>query len=125
MWKKVLGGRGEDAASDFLKKQGYRVEARNVSLKRGEIDIIAWDKEVLVLVEVKTRSSERFGLPEEAVDVRKAKKIALAAEEYIREAKLHECSVRCDVVAIIINELELEIKLIKNAVELGDHLSWG
>ena len=62
-----LGKRGEDIAARFLLEKGLALIARNFRDKFGEIDIIAKDRETLVFVEVKTRRSHRFGLPQEAV----------------------------------------------------------
>ena len=68
------GARGEDLAHRFLQKLGYMVVARNWRAEdgSGELDLVAWDGASLVVVEVKTRASTEFGLPEEAVDAAKA-----------------------------------------------------
>jgi len=77
-----LGILGEDLAAEFLRKNGYKILERNFRSKFGEIDIIAQDKDTLVFVEVKTRWSEKFGLPEEAITPWKIKKIKKAGEYY-------------------------------------------
>ncbi len=71
MTKLETGFSGEKVAADFLKKQGYKILKTNFRSKFGEIDIIAQDKDTVVYIEVKTRSSNQFGLPEEAVGFRK------------------------------------------------------
>jgi putative endonuclease len=95
-----IGRWGETVAGYFLEQRGYRVLARNVRTGRGEIDLVARQEatstaggalaplnaaEVLVFIEVKTRTNERFGLPEEAVDARKLEHLFRAAEAYLLE----------------------------------------
>ena len=69
--KKSLGQRGEDAAAKFLKRKGYRILARHVDSRLGELDIIAVDGRTVVFVEVKTRTYDDAGHPAEAIDARK------------------------------------------------------
>lgn len=79
--KDTLGRRGEDLAASYLRERGYQIVRRNFRYGRREIDIIARRDGVTVFVEVKTRSSDRFGSPGEAVDTRKLgvlRKVALA-----------------------------------------------
>ena len=80
--------RGEDTAYDHLKNQGYRVVARNFRSRkgRGEIDLVAWDGDELVFVEVKTRKNEDFGTPLEAVGADKRGHLVRTALEYARRA---------------------------------------
>ena len=109
--KQRIGRWGETVATYFLEQRGYQVLARNVRTGRGEIDLIArlpGDSQearagggVLVFVEVKTRTNEHFGLPEEAVDARKLEHVFRAAEAYLQEhAELAEQEWRIDVIAI-------------------------
>jgi putative endonuclease len=97
-----IGRWGETVASYFLEQRGYRVLARNVRTGCGEIDLIArHESEMLVFVEVKTRTNENFGLPEEAVDARKLEHVFRAAEAYLQaHAELAEQEWRIDVIAI-------------------------
>ena len=81
--QKRVGGWGEQAAAEYLEKQGYTILARNYRAGHGEVDIIARMKNVLVFVEVKTRSSNRYGYPEHSVTPRKQTHILSAAEKYI------------------------------------------
>jgi len=82
--ERISKGRiGEDLAASFLIKEGYKVLERNFRCAIGEIDIVALDKGTLTFVEVKTRSSGKFGLPEEAVTRRKQHQISKAAQFYI------------------------------------------
>src|SRR4030065_448823 len=81
--ERISKGRlGEDAAATFLTKEGYKIVERNFRCPLGEIDIVAVDKGVLVFVEVKTRSSNKFGLPEEAVNRRKQHQMAKTTQFY-------------------------------------------
>jgi len=107
-----LGERGERAALEYLKDhEGYRVVAINFRTPVGrglrgqkvtaEIDIIAYDGDVLSFVEVKTRSSDEFIAPERAVDLRKQRQIARAARRYRRLMRISEEQYRYDVVTVI------------------------
>jgi putative endonuclease len=107
-----LGARGEQAALDYLKEvEGFRIVATNYRLPlgrnlrnqkiTGEIDIIAYDEETLVFVEVKTRSSADFAAPERAVDLRKQRQIARTARKYRQLMKLTDTPHRYDVVTVI------------------------
>lgn len=77
-----LGRRGERAAADFLQTRGYRVVGSGFLARRGEIDLVCRRGDRLVLVEVKTRSSDAFGTPAEAVGARKQRALRAAAAEY-------------------------------------------
>lgn len=100
--KQRIGRWGETVATYYLERRGYRVIARNVRTGRGEIDLIACHESgVVVFVEVKTRTNDQFGLPEEAVDARKLEHLFQAAEVYLLEhAELAEQEWRIDAIAI-------------------------
>ena len=85
---KILGASGEQQAAEFLKEKGYKILETNFSNKIGEIDIIAKDKEFVVFVEVKARSSKAFGLPSEAVNFHKQQKIRQVALSYLKSNKM-------------------------------------
>ena len=114
--RKLLGKTGEDSASRFLAQQGYRILERNFSIPSGEIDLIALDRDTLVFVEVKTRTSDAYGAPELAVDSRKQARMTKAALAYLKSRKLHQMPCRFDVVAIT-RTPEERIELIRNAFE--------
>jgi putative endonuclease len=78
----ALGRRGERAAAEFLRRRGYRVVASGFLARRGEVDLVCRAGERLVLVEVKTRTSDAFGAPVEAVGARKRRALLAAAAEY-------------------------------------------
>ena len=96
------GLQGEDIAVSFLKAQGYGILARNYRQRFGEVDIVAEDGDTLVFVEVKTRRSERFGSPFEAVDTRKQIKLSRIAQDYIIRHNLEDRDARFDVVAVLL-----------------------
>jgi len=102
------GFEGEDLAIAFLEKKGYRLRERNYRYKRSEIDLIVEKNNWLVFVEVKTRSSTKFGYPEEFVNEKKTEKIMEGADEYIHVNKWNG-NVRYDIVAIILIRDEPEI----------------
>ncbi|QDU36728.1 hypothetical protein Mal4_10240 [Maioricimonas rarisocia] len=97
---KLLGDRGERAAVRYLKRQGYRILARQSRSRIGELDIIAMDGPTIVFIEVKTRSSHAAGHPAEAVTSTKQRQITRAALQWLRARRLLERPARFDVVAI-------------------------
>ncbi len=114
----VLGKSGEEIAAGFLKKSGYKIILRNYKNRLGEIDIIARDKDTICFIEVKTRSSERFGLPQEAVSGFKQRQLARVALGFLKERNLLEQKARFDVVSIISSADSPKIDLIKDAFEI-------
>ena len=105
MLNKRVGNIGEAKAVSFLKQKGYKIIELNYTNKIGEIDIIAKDKEVLVFVEVKARSSDKFGMGREAVNFRKQQKIRLVAQGYLKYKKLFDVSCRFDVLDVMNDEI--------------------
>ncbi len=122
--KQELGVSAEYQAAEFLKAQGYKILARNYRSKLGEIDIIALEKDTICFVEVKSRTSDRFGLPQEAITYVKRKKIAQTALGFLREKKLLGRKARFDVVSIIYSLGLPKIDLIRNAFELDRRFSY-
>jgi putative endonuclease len=98
--KKRLGRLGETQALRFLKKRGYRILARNFTTRQGEIDIIAEDRGTIAFVEVKCRTSDRFGEPKESVNRRKQQRIVRAAQYYLRRQGAMPPPYRFDIVSI-------------------------
>lgn len=103
-----LGEKGEDLATQFLRKKGYKILQRNYRFKKLEIDIIAQDQNELVVVEVKTRASSYLAGPEDTVSKGKQKSIVTAANQYIIENEI-DLETRFDIVSIILNEKETNI----------------
>ncbi len=96
-----LGVRGERHAAQYLKKHGFRIIARNRRHRHGEIDLIVMDKEFLVFVEVRTRSSEDFMTPEASIRKEKRDTVRRTARRLIRRHKTAGLRPRIDVIAII------------------------
>lgn len=103
-----LGRRGEDVAHRYLRRHGFTVVARNWRPPQGggEIDIVAWEGELLVFVEVKTRSAGSLSAPERAIDDDKMIALRRAARDYIRRSGTEESQVRFDAISITGNQLE-------------------
>ena len=120
--RRALGDRGEDLAIKHLQKRGYKVIEKNYRCRWGEIDLIARDRETLVFVEIKARTSSGFGLPQEAVDGFKQRKLAQVAKAYVAERNVKEAiSSRFDVVAVQLTPSGPKIELIKDAFHLDEH----
>lgn len=102
----IEGKKGEIKAVLFLKKDGYKILETNFKNKIGEIDIIAEKDGVIVFIEVKNRSTYRFGRPIEAVDFRKQNKIKKVAEIYLMIKNKYYNDVRFDVVEVSNDNLE-------------------
>ncbi|MDO8602637.1 MAG: YraN family protein [Candidatus Omnitrophota bacterium] len=115
------GRKGEEQAIACLRKNGYKIIEKNYRTKLGEIDIIADDKGVISFVEVRSKNSPGFGLPEETINKKKKAQISKIALAYIKQCNLMDKSCRFDVVCIQgVDSPEPEIKLIKDAFELDD-----
>lgn len=114
------GKKGEDLAVSFLKNLGYQIIDRNFRLRNGEIDIVCLDKEktTLVFVEVKTRSSDEFGSPLEAITWWKLKALTRAAQFYKISHRGLPDLMRIDAVSVKLSETrDPEIEHIKNISE--------
>jgi putative endonuclease len=100
--KRIIGTYAEKVAQDFLVKNGYVILATNFRTKIGEIDIIAYDKplDCLVFVEVKYRTKNDFGLPQEAVTKFKQRKIINTAFVYLKSVNKKYSNYRFDVLAV-------------------------
>lgn len=109
MGKVEIGKLGEVQAVDFLKNQGFKIIETNFRSKFGEIDIIAVENNTLVFVEVKSRSSRMFGLPEEAVGYRKLVHLQKTAAHFRLNRQYLPESERIDVVAIETDSGRLEL----------------
>jgi len=113
--RRQLGDHGEDLAAAALKKQGYKILERNYVTPLGEIDLIARQGKTLVIVEVKTRKSLRFGSPQEAVSLTKQNRLRRLAEYYLKDKRLTEVPVRFDVVAVTLAGDEPQVEIICDA----------
>jgi putative endonuclease len=108
------GTEGEKIAVDFLRQKGYKILWQNWRYRHKEVDIIAFDKEELVIVEVKLRSTDYFGDPSEAVTKKKQRFLIEAAEAYL-ETREDEPEVRFDIVSIISDNSDHSIEHITDA----------
>ena len=116
MYKKELGQQGEQMIESYLIEKGYQILERNYRKKTGEIDLIALspgDEKEIVFIEVKTRRSDRFGRPEEAVDHRKLKKIEKTALFWLQENSKTNMHWRIDVLSLELGK-EMKITHLKN-----------
>ena len=114
------GARGETLAYWYLRQAGYTIVARNRQARSsaGELDLVGWDGPVLSFVEVKTRMTADAGPPEAAVSKAKQKRIARAANEYLRRLRRKPLSYRFDIASVAWNsEAGLQVRLIKDAFE--------
>jgi len=111
------GIEGERHAARALKKKRYKIIERNFRTPAGEIDIVARDGECLVFVEVRTRASVDFGLPQETVGAGKQRKLCNAARWYLQKKRVEDADCRFDVVAVIVGEehRKPQIEVIKDA----------
>lgn len=115
-----LGARGEMVAWGHLTRNGYKILEKNYRCKIGEVDIIATKDGRLRFIEVKTRTTEAFGRPEESVGSQKQHKLALLAEFYLKAKKLNDVPVSFEVVSILYPATgEPQIRIIENAFDLN------
>ncbi len=99
------GKKGEEIAARYLQSRGYNIIKMNVRYKRGEIDIVAREKNELVFVEVKSRSTRTFGWPEEGVTPRKRMRMRLSAGLFLSSHKEYQqCAYRFDIMALELDE---------------------
>lgn len=98
-----MGQRGEKVAQSFLLEKGYKILHVNWRNRKSEIDIIAMDGDTLVFVEVKTRQTNHFGDPENAVDYKKQRRIIRAANAYVLKHRI-ENDARFDIISILIEK---------------------
>jgi putative endonuclease len=99
--KQLVGQRAEDIAAAFLRDQGLEILERNYLRRLGELDIVARDRDVLVVAEVRTRASNRYGGAAASVDLRKQQRLIRAASQLLQQRRdLSHLRVRFDVVAV-------------------------
>lgn len=97
----ALGRWGEDRAIAYLQRRGIRIVERNFRCALGEIDIIARERNSLLFIEVKTRRSAVFGLPQEAVGPRKQRQLIRTAQWYLKVSRTERLHPRFDVIAVL------------------------
>ena len=112
-----LGLTGEKIAVEFLENKGYHIREQNWRFQKAEIDIIAQKDELIVVVEVKTRSSRNFGDPQQFVSSQKIRYLMKAANNFIISHKI-DLEVRFDIIAIVKNPYEASIEHLKDAFHI-------
>jgi putative endonuclease len=117
--KQLLGQEGERLAERYLKKKGYRLVERNYRCPAGELDLIALDRHVIVFVEVKTRTDDRFGGPLDSVHWRKQQRMIRAAQFFLSQKSLHQREARFDVVGVSFVDQKPVVEHIQNAFEFS------
>ena len=100
----ATGRRGEDIAHRFLQRAGFLIVARNYRMATGtgEIDLVGWEDDRLVIVEVKARHTDDYGAPDRAIGLEKKQSLLRAARDYARRAEAPWDTVRFDVVNVLL-----------------------
>lgn len=111
-----LGRKGEQKAAEFLKEKGIEILTRNFRSPHGEIDIIGKKEGQIIFFEVKTRTSDTCGNPEDSITPRKKEKLIATALYYLQEKDLLSSNWRIDVISIFVNKETLEYEWFENAV---------
>jgi putative endonuclease len=114
--RRLLGVRGERIAAEYLRQAGYRILARNLRWRDGELDLVALERDALCFIEVRARSSPRFGAAEESIDARKRARIVHAARRALAEHRWpRHGRLRFDVVAIDAAREPPRVRLLRDA----------
>ncbi|MFH1187782.1 MAG: YraN family protein, partial [bacterium] len=109
--KQKIGLYGEELAEKFFLKKGYKILDKRFQTRFGEIDLVISKDEIIVFVEVKTRTTNIFGSPEESINYYKIKKMKIAATQYVQKNNIKDKNLRLDCLAI-------ELDLIKKTAKL-------
>lgn len=107
--RRAFGRAGEDAAADLYRELGFKVVDRNYRCRHGEIDLVARAGKLVVFCEVKTRRTNAWGEPSEAVDHRKQGRLRRLAAQWLQDRRPGPVDVRFDVVSIIVSRAGVEI----------------
>jgi putative endonuclease len=110
-----LGNEGEEMAALHLIRSGYDILIRNYMYQKGEIDIIARKKDVIVIVEVKTRSTPDFGDPQDFLKAGQIQRLVATANHFVENFVEDDVDVRFDIIAIIINKAGTKLEHIEDA----------
>lgn len=115
-FKQEIGKEGENIATKYLESRNYKIIERNFMCRQGEIDIIALDKDELVFIEVKTRTSVQYGAPVEAVTNIKQKHMKKAIEYYLYKNFIQDRCIRLDVIEIYLCKNKYRVNHIKQII---------
>ena len=110
----ILGHEGEDIAAEYLEQKGYEVLDRNWHCGHKDLDLVVAKDNMVVFVEVKTRTSTDYGDPQTFVDDRKIRRIVNSADAYLR-FKCIDMDVRFDIISIVVDGGEFKVKHIEQA----------
>jgi putative endonuclease len=124
--RQALGKRGEAAAREYLEHRGMRILLQNFACAAGEVDLIGRQRDTLVFIEVKTRTSDAYGPPQLGVHLQKQRQIVRAAQWYLAEQRMHDVPCRFDVVAVTVSgeESAPEIEWVQNAFPAEGERVW-
>lgn len=111
--RQLLGALGEDLACQYLAGLGWRIIARNWRCPDGELDIIAAEGDSIVFIEVKTRSSAKYGQPALAVTEQKYARLRTLAWQWIKSHDVHPREIRIDIISIVIRGAEPQISHVR------------
>ncbi len=112
--RQKIGKIGEEAACRFLQQKGYEIIEKNYRCPLGEIDIVARDQLMTVMVEVRSRTSFSYGSPEESITVDKARRLRRLALSYLQTKNLSATPCRIDLVAVMVDRETHQIKNINH-----------
>ena len=124
--KRKLGDLGEQIAVQYLREKGYPILERNYISKLGEIDIIAAINKDIYFIEVKTRTRNDYGLPQEAVNQAKQRKIIKTAIAYLKSEGYSDYNCRFDIISVLMdkNNHPQSIDFIENAFSPPDYYAF-
>ena len=105
--RRALGASGEDAVASWYVEQGYEIVVRNWRCREGELDLIVRDGRAFVFCEVKTRTTDAFGAPVEAVNRAKQERLRRLAAKWLTEAPMHPREIRFDVASVMGGTVEV------------------
>jgi len=111
MRQSELGRMGEEIAKRYLHSKGYRILDTNYRSRSGEIDIICQNRDTVIFVEVKSRTSDTFGAPAEAVNTRKQERLHRLAQEYLINHKLESWPVRFDIISLFFRRRDSDVQI--------------
>ena len=126
-WKNDLGRWGEDCAAEYMEQHGWYIRHRNWQKKHHELDLVCIDENstILLFIEVKTRASEIWGAPDEAIDLEKKNNTIRAARAYISDFHLQHLEIRYDTISVIgTPETGCEIRYKENVFDVESQFEY-
>lgn len=114
--KNELGKIGEQIATEYVEKLGYKIIKRNFFCKHGEIDIIAQDNQEIVFIEVKTRTNTNYGKPSEAINKVKLRHMCKVAKYYLYKSNCFNNFIRFDAVEVLVKNGKFNVNYIKQII---------